>query len=70
LPGNHLKLLNNLFWPGQGYYFPNLKSFEQVKVKAEIEEALNLDLSIPPWKELYLDAINYFTIGKWFPPKP
>ncbi|MGI8833245.1 MAG: hypothetical protein ACR2IS_11495 [Nitrososphaeraceae archaeon] len=51
--------------PGQGYYFPNLKTIEQNKAKAEIEETLTADLPVPPWKELYLDAINYFTIGRY-----
>jgi hypothetical protein len=56
-------ILNNDF--GHGYYFPNLKTIEQSIVRTEIEEALSTDLPIPPWRELYLDAINYFTIGRY-----
>lgn len=51
--------------PGQGYYFPNLKTLEQNKIRAEINEALTADLPVSPWRELYLDAINYFTIGRY-----
>jgi hypothetical protein len=53
------------FDPGHVYYFPRLVVYEQSKVKAEIEEALRVDLQIPAWKDLYLDAINYFTIGRF-----
>jgi hypothetical protein len=48
------------FDPGHGYHFPGLNVLEQSKVKGEIEDAL-----IPTWKDLYLDAINYFTIGRF-----
>jgi hypothetical protein len=49
----------------EGYYFPKLKTREQSSVRTAIEDILRTDSRIPQWKNLFLDAINYFTIGRY-----